>query len=92
MLSRSLKLSMAHMRKANIMINLQSRLKSQHLKAFATIDPHNLSVKDKGMNLVGGEWVGSNEYFELIDPLTGKPMISIPDTKLDEIDPYIESL
>ena len=30
---------------------------SKHLKAFATLDPDNLSTKNKGMNLVNGEWV-----------------------------------
>jgi len=74
------------------MVNLQSRLKSQHLKAFATLDPNNLSLADKGMNLVNGEWVGTKEYIDLVDPLTGKPMIKIPDTKGDEIDPFVESL
>lgn len=62
------------------MINLQARRASQHLKAFATIDPKNLSEKDKGMNLVNGEWTGVEKYNSLIDPLSGKPMISIPDT------------
>jgi len=33
---------------------------SKHLKAFATLDPKNLSVENKGMNLVAGEWVPSN--------------------------------
>ena len=32
---------------------------SKHLAAFATVDPEKLSAKDKGMNLVQGEWVGS---------------------------------
>ena len=38
--------------------NSQLRSVSSHLKAFATIDPDNLSAsKDKGYNLVNGEWV-----------------------------------
>jgi acyl-CoA reductase-like NAD-dependent aldehyde dehydrogenase len=44
------------------------------------------------MNLVNGQWIESNEYIELLDPLTGKPYISIPNTKIDEVDPFIESL
>jgi len=83
---------MAHMRKATMLVNLQSRLASKHLKAFATIDPANLSTRDKGMNLVNGEWVGTKEYIDLVDPMTGRPMIKIPDTKGDEIDPFVESL
>jgi len=92
MFNKSLKVTAGHMRKASMLINLQARLKSQHLKAFATLDPGSLSLRDKGMNLVKGEWVGTKEYIDLIDPLTGRPMIKIPDTKGDEINPFIESL
>jgi hypothetical protein len=53
---------------------------SKHLKAFATLDPHNLTTSDRGMNLVGGEWIPSSTYKTMIDPLTGKPMMSYPDT------------
>jgi hypothetical protein len=45
---------------------------SKHLKAFATLDPHNLKPSDKCMNLVGGEWVGTEQYKQVISPLTGK--------------------
>ena len=44
------------------------------------------------MNLVDGQWVESKEYIKLLDPLTGKPYISIPDTKIEEVDPFILSL
>ena len=65
---------------------------SKHLKAFATLDPNNLTTADRGMNLVAGEWTPSNSYKTMIDPMTGKPMMSYPDTQLDEIEPFIESL
>ena len=65
---------------------------SKHLKSFATLDPHKISVNDRGANLVAGEWVGSKEYGTIVDPLTGKGMYSFPDTKIDEIDPFVESL
>ena len=74
------------------MINIQTRAASQHLKAFATLDPKNLTPDHKCMNLVNGEWVGSNKYKTVIDPMTGKGMISIPDTQMDEIAPFVESL
>ena len=45
---------------AKIMNNAQFRGISSHLKAFATIDPENLSASDKGFNLVGGEWTSPN--------------------------------
>ena len=65
---------------------------SSHLKAFATIDPNNLSQSDKGFNLVGGQWTSTKQYMDLIDPLKGGTMIRIPDTQTDEIDPFVASL
>ena len=69
---------------------------SQHLKAFATIDPDNLSTANKAMNLVDGEWKSTAQYYDLIDPMTGKPMMKIPETgingNMSEIEPFIDSL
>jgi len=65
---------------------------SKHLKAFATVDPNNLSASDKGFNLVQGEWRSPNHYMDLIDPLNGGTMLKIPNTQLDEISPFVESL
>lgn len=76
-------------KKNGMMLQIQARYASQHLKHFATLDPKNLSTKDKGMNLVNGEWTGVEKYFELVDPLTGKPMISIPETSMHEVEPFI---
>ena len=75
-----------------LLTTVHMRNASAHLKAFATIDPKNLSVTNKGMNLVQGEWVAAEQYMDVIDPLTGKPMISIPNTSMGEIEPFIESL
>lgn len=72
--------------------NLQVRLASQHLKNFASMDPKNLTPNHKCMNLVNGEWVGSKQYAEVVDPMTGNSMVSIPDTQVDEIEPFVESL
>jgi 1-pyrroline-5-carboxylate dehydrogenase len=44
------------------------------------------------MNLVNGEWTGTEHYTQVIDPMTGKPMISIPNTRMSEIEPFIDSL
>ena len=44
------------------------------------------------MNLVQGEWVGSKKYMDLVDPLNGGTLCKIPDTQLDEIQPFVESL
>lgn len=65
---------------------------SQHLKAFATIDPNNLSASDKGYNLVQGEWKTTENYIDLIDPMNGKVMMKLPDTQVEEIGPFVESL
>lgn len=65
---------------------------SKHLKAFATVDPDNLSASDKGFNLVQGEWRSTNQYLDLVDPLKGGTMVKIPDTQVDEIEPFVESL
>ena len=92
MFNSTLRSAMAQARRANMLLNMQYRMKSSNLKAFATLDPKHLSLQDKGMNLVGGEWVGTNNYNKLVDPLTGKGMISIPDTQLDEIQPFVDSL
>lgn len=70
----------------------QHRSISHHLKAFATIDPNNLSASDKGFNLVKGEWVPSQKYMDLIDPLKGGTLMKIPDTQTEEITPFVESL
>ena len=72
--------------------SLQARMLSRHLQHFATIDPKNLSPSNKCMNLVDGEWVGTDKYFELVDPMTGKPMISVPETSMQETAPFIDSL
>jgi len=70
----------------------QTRSISHHLKAFATIDPNNLSGSDKGFNLVKGAWVPSQKYKDLVDPLKGGTMCKIPDTQMEEIEPFVESL
>ena len=72
--------------------SVQLRGISKHLKAFATIDPANLSTSDKGFNLVQGEWTSPSQYIDLVDPLNGDKMIKIPDTQMDEISPFVESL
>ncbi len=71
---------------------MQQRNFNTHLKAFATVDPNNMSVKDKGYNLVGGEWVSAKNSRVLVDPMTGKGMITLPDTQPEEVQPFVDSL
>lgn len=69
-----------------------ARAFSKHLKAFATVDPKGMSGKDKGFNLVNGEWKTTAAYTDLIDPLTGKTMMQVPQTNSEEIQPFIDSM
>ena len=46
----------------------------------------------KGYNLVNGEWTGTEEYLDLVDPLNGGTMIKLPNTSMTEIKPFIESM
>lgn len=62
------------------------------MKAFATVDPKNLGPQSKGYNLVQGEWKSTKNQKEIVDPLTGQVMLSQPDTSVDEITPFIQSL
>ena len=74
-------------------MHTQMRYISQHLKKFATIDPNTMGGgSDKGYNLVQGDWVPSSQYIDLVDPLNGGTMLKIPDTQMDEITPFVESL
>jgi len=42
------------------------------LKAFATVDPNNLSVNSQGFNLVNGEWKTTDKKKIIVDPMTGE--------------------
>ena len=71
---------------------------SYELSSFATLDPKKktLSIGEdslyKAENLVGGKWQPVKKYDTIIDPLTGEDMLSIPNTGLEEINPFITSL
>lgn len=80
------------MRFRSQIMQVQSRAFSKHLKAFATLDPKNLSTANKGMNLVNGEWKGTENYITLPDPMTGKDMIQIPDTNMAEAEEFITAM
>lgn len=49
---------------------------SQILKSFATVDPKNLGAHSKGYNLVNGDWTSTKLQREIVDPLTGKVMLT----------------
>lgn len=41
---------------------------------------------------VGGRWQPSRESRVLPDPLNGEPFIAVPNTRHDELDPFVASL
>ena len=44
------------------------------------------------MNFIDGKWVEAKKYREVVDPMSGKPFIEMPDTSEEELAPFIESL
>lgn len=62
------------------------------LKAFATVNPENLTKSTKLQLLCDGEWMNSETYEDLIDPLTGKVMGQVPTPTIDECKPFIDSM
>jgi len=68
-----------------------ARAFSQHLKAFATVDPNRMNGNDKGFNLISGQWQGTANYHDLPDPMTGNTLIKVPATSLEEVEPIIEN-
>ncbi|MCB9640177.1 MAG: aldehyde dehydrogenase family protein [Myxococcales bacterium] len=67
---------------------------SKELLAFATLDPKTLSGKEPVQlcNLVDGEWRPSRVNSDIPDPLNGEIFIKMPNTKSDEIQPFLDSL
>jgi len=45
-----------------------------------------------GQNLVAGQWRDAARQMEVIDPLNGAVMVRVPDTSVDEIEPFVERL
>lgn len=63
------------------------------LSNFATVNPDNLTPDNcKLSNLVNGVWQGTQDYEDLIDPMTGKVMGLVPLTMRDESKPFVDSL
>lgn len=60
---------------------------------WATVHPGTLSGANpvKLRNLCAGEWVDTQAYVTIPDPLNGEPFIQMPDTKGAEIDAFVAS-
>ena len=43
-------------------------------------------------NFLDGEWVKAKSVKKIVSPLTGESIILMPDTKEDELKPFIDSL
>ena len=64
------------------------------IKGIFPWNPKEISEKKpaKLSDFVNGKWVGSKDYKEIVDPLTGKLIILMPDTQIDEIGSFLKSL
>eukprot|EP00388_Colpodella_angusta_P008232 GDKJ01022657.1.p1 GENE.GDKJ01022657.1~~GDKJ01022657.1.p1 ORF type:complete len:545 (+),score=103.58 GDKJ01022657.1:25-1659(+) len=64
------------------------------LSKFATVDPVKLSSSQPYhiKNLVDGQWSDSAEKYDIIDPLNGGVYMTAPNTKGEELKPFISSL
>jgi len=45
-----------------------------------------------GKNLCGGVWTEAAKQHAVIDPLNGESFILVPDTSMDEIDPFVQRM
>lgn len=67
------------------------------LPRWATLDPSNLGsdpVPHAVMNLVAGNWVGSEASIVVPNPMDrdAPPVCTVPDTGVHELGPFVESL
>ncbi|CAE7872441.1 ALDH12A1 [Symbiodinium microadriaticum] len=62
--------------------------------AWATVDPATLSAAApaEGMNLCGGSWAKAKRTQDIVDPLNGEVFLKVPNTAMDEIEPYIQRM
>ena len=71
---------------------------SSLLSSWATVDPKTMGTTSEVYdvpNLVDGKWTkDTKQKMEIIHPLDkdAHPIFTIPDTQLDEIQPFIDSL
>eukprot|EP00931_Biecheleriopsis_adriatica_P017333 TRINITY_DN12467_c0_g1_i2.p1 TRINITY_DN12467_c0_g1~~TRINITY_DN12467_c0_g1_i2.p1 ORF type:complete len:551 (-),score=109.82 TRINITY_DN12467_c0_g1_i2:86-1738(-) len=62
--------------------------------SWATVDPSTMSPEKPaiGMNLCGGTWSKAKQEKEIVDPLTGNVFMKVPDTSIDEIEPFVKRM
>lgn len=75
-----------------------SMTSKKSIPTWATLDPDELGVNTKPhhvLNIVGGKWSGDTKNTMIIPNPMDKdspPVCTIPDTAIDEIDPFIQSM
>lgn len=66
----------------------------RRLSSWATVDPDKWSGAHpaEAQNLVAGRWTKTAHNKSIPDPLNGEPFVWLPDTRVDEIDHFVQSL
>lgn len=61
---------------------------------WASVDPNKLSGSNPATlyNLVGGKWVSTKKYMDIIDPMNGEPFLRMPLTQGEELEAFVQSL
>jgi 1-pyrroline-5-carboxylate dehydrogenase len=72
-------------------------MSSSSKPVWATVDPASMGKNPEPYavpNLVGGKWVNAKATISIPDPMdkNAQPIFTIPDTQLDELGPFFESL
>lgn len=72
-------------------------MSSSSKPAWATVDPATMGVDAEPYavsNLVGGKWTTAKNTMTIPHPLdkNAKPIFTIPDTQVNELGPFLESL
>jgi len=60
---------------------------------YATLDPDTVSAATPCTlyNLEGGQWKSAAKMLDIPDPWNGEPFIKMPDTKSDELQPFVDN-
>ena len=61
--------------------------------SWATINPATMGPAEPAVlyNMVGGDWASARESLDIVDPMTGEVMLKMPDTQVDELQPFIDA-
>mmetsp|Transcript_10061 Transcript_10061/g.18301 ORF Transcript_10061/g.18301 Transcript_10061/m.18301 type:complete len:556 (-) Transcript_10061:239-1906(-) len=67
---------------------------SKAMPAWATVNPYAMSGQQpaKSYNLVAGEWTEAKTTRSIIDPLNGEKYLEIPETSVEELQPFIDGM